>query len=103
MRREKKERKKKEKKNNEFSGHYVCHAARLQRRTGSAFTSLGPKGTNCWGEFRILACADTGSEDPPLRAPILFILFHILLLHVTNSNMSRQTFANIVIQHALCI
>jgi hypothetical protein len=24
------------------SGHYVCHAARLQRRTGSARTSLGP-------------------------------------------------------------
>ena len=22
-------------KNNEFSGHYVCHAARLQRRMGS--------------------------------------------------------------------
>jgi hypothetical protein len=30
-------------KNNEFSGHFVCHAARLQRRTGSARTSLGPK------------------------------------------------------------
>jgi hypothetical protein len=30
----------KEKKINEFSGHYVCHVARLQRCTGSARTSL---------------------------------------------------------------
>jgi hypothetical protein len=29
-------------KNNEFSGHFVCHAACLQRRTGSACTSLRP-------------------------------------------------------------
>jgi hypothetical protein len=27
---------------NEFSGHYVCHAASLQRCTGSACTSLEP-------------------------------------------------------------
>jgi hypothetical protein len=43
---EKKERGKKEEereKNKEFSGHYVCHTPRLQRRTGSARTSLGPK------------------------------------------------------------
>ena len=33
---------KRREKNNEFSGHFVCHAARLQRRTGSACTSLGP-------------------------------------------------------------
>jgi hypothetical protein len=36
--RERRERKEK----NEFSGHYVCHAAHLQQRTGSARTSLGP-------------------------------------------------------------
>ena len=24
-------------------GHYVCHATRLQRLTGSAYTTLGPK------------------------------------------------------------
>jgi hypothetical protein len=29
-------------KNNEFSGHFVYHAARLKRCTGSARTSLGP-------------------------------------------------------------
>jgi hypothetical protein len=29
-----------EKKNNELSGHFVCHAARLQHRTGRARTSL---------------------------------------------------------------
>jgi hypothetical protein len=40
-RREKKERRGGEK-NNEFSGHFVCHSAHLQRRTGSARTSLGP-------------------------------------------------------------
>ena len=26
----------------QFSGHYICHAARLQRRMGSARTLLGP-------------------------------------------------------------
>jgi hypothetical protein len=35
-------RKERKKKKNEFSGHFVCHAARLQRCTGSARTSLGP-------------------------------------------------------------
>jgi hypothetical protein len=25
----------------EYSGHFVCHTAHLQRRTGSARTSLG--------------------------------------------------------------
>jgi hypothetical protein len=29
-------------KNNELSGHFVCHAACLKCRTGSACTSLGP-------------------------------------------------------------
>jgi hypothetical protein len=29
-------------KNNEFSGHFVCNAAHLQRRMGSERTSLGP-------------------------------------------------------------
>ena len=34
----------KERENNTVNrGHYVCHAASLQRRTGSARTSLGPK------------------------------------------------------------
>jgi hypothetical protein len=31
-----------DKKNKEFSGHYVCLAARLQPHPGSARTSLGP-------------------------------------------------------------
>jgi hypothetical protein len=30
-------------KGGELSGHFVCHAAHLQCRTGSARTSLGPK------------------------------------------------------------
>jgi hypothetical protein len=45
--REKRKRKEEEKrgreKNNELSGHYVCHATCLQRRTDSTRTSLGPK------------------------------------------------------------
>ena len=40
--RERDKEERKEEKNNEFSGHYVCHAARLQRHMGSARTSLGP-------------------------------------------------------------
>jgi hypothetical protein len=27
------------------------------------------------GEFRVLACADTGSEDPPWRAPVFKLIF----------------------------
>jgi hypothetical protein len=38
----------------------------------------------CWGKkgggFMVLACADTGSEDPPWRAPILTLLLFSLLL-----------------------
>jgi hypothetical protein len=42
--REREERRKKERENNTVNrGHYVCHAAHLQRRTGSARTTIGPK------------------------------------------------------------
>ena len=30
------------------------------------------------GECRVLACADTGSEDPRWRAPVLHYTYHIL-------------------------
>ena len=30
------------------------------------------------GGFRVLACADTGSEDPPWRAPVLIVIFFVI-------------------------
>jgi hypothetical protein len=50
--------KRKRKTINEFSGHYVCHAARLQRHTASALTSLGPKS--------FYAAINNGSEQENL-------------------------------------
>jgi hypothetical protein len=50
-------REKEEKKTTNLVAIYVCHAARLQRRTGSARTSLGP----------ILAHGRGGRGDPRQR------------------------------------
>jgi hypothetical protein len=42
------------------------------------------------GEFRVLACADTGSEDPPWHAPVLKCEKQVLLVKNSISNITRE-------------